>query len=820
MDGGTWTINSHLTSGTTRVDAGTLIMDQFADGAVTVNGGTLQTKSNALTGDPVGSSTSSALTMAGSTSNPTGTVDINNNTFVIDYSSTSPRANLEAQIKAGYSNGTWTGAGITSSAARSALPTSTKTAIGIAEGSDLFTTFPTQYAGQSIDSTSVVTSYTLVGDANLDHKVDTADFVQLAANFGSMSGRWFKGDFNFDGKVNALDFNALATNFGQTLATAGNPWAPVPSADFSKISISQFTDDELQYVDGLAYFSQLANAVVEDGPTRGFIDLPVWRNTVDNGPWNARVLENNIAFAFYYTTNRPWNPYYGSPEVKERLEAILDYWCKMQNWDGQFSEYYATDYSLAPTSFGLTSMVGTLEMLQNSPGIDPAIMQETVAATYKGIKAMLTLPSLINFGNTYSNQFSPVYSMTLSFAALYPQYSNELLGYLRNVEPIATTTHQSPAGFMYEDNGPDWEYTLNTEQLQIIKGWHVIKGTEFQQDLIDEFTRYYNFLNYNLLQEPDGSGYISNYGASTRTAGSYFPVGYQPFSPAEFIPQAQYLMSTAEEDAQNLASQRTTLASQWGNFPPMQVPGTTSYWPGWFEYLDRVDWRPTEAQRTASENMLPYIASDDFNHIAVDSRNPMLFEYVRRPTYYAIFNSGKIVSSLQRYGLGALWNPDMGTVLQTQANSDSAGWGTRAAGASKLYEASSFTPTITINGSTYTPTPGDYDLPSGNLSISYALGTVGTKTIAYDDTGINVSINHTGSFTEEFPLLLMPGEHVDVNGNVASLTRGGTKLTITFSSALPITVTPTSASTDGRVVTNVVASASTSLSYRVAFLPA
>jgi len=62
------------------------------------------------------------------------------------------------------------------------------------------------------------------------------------------------------------------------------------------------------------------------------------------------------------------------------------------------------------------------------------------------------------------------------------------------------------------------------------------------------------------------------------------------------------------------------------------------------------------------------------------SRNPIVFEYVRRPSYYAIFNSGKIVSSLHCDGLGALWNAEMGTVLQAQGNSDSQGWGMRAAG--------------------------------------------------------------------------------------------------------------------------------------------
>ena len=51
------------------------------------------------------------------------------------------------------------------------------------------------------------------GDANLDRKVDFADFLILARNFDKEDSEWADGDFDGDGKVAFLDFLMLAENF-------------------------------------------------------------------------------------------------------------------------------------------------------------------------------------------------------------------------------------------------------------------------------------------------------------------------------------------------------------------------------------------------------------------------------------------------------------------------------------------------------------------------------------------------------------------------------------------------------------------------------
>jgi hypothetical protein len=57
--------------------------------------------------------------------------------------------------------------------------------------------------------------YTLLGDANLDHKVNGTDFAILATNFNQAVTSWDAGDFNYDFKANGSDFAELASNFNQ-----------------------------------------------------------------------------------------------------------------------------------------------------------------------------------------------------------------------------------------------------------------------------------------------------------------------------------------------------------------------------------------------------------------------------------------------------------------------------------------------------------------------------------------------------------------------------------------------------------------------------
>jgi hypothetical protein len=135
-----------------------------------------------------------------------GTLDLTNTHLIINYGSNpDPITSIAAWIASGYAGGTWTGTGITSSAAAA---NSSSYGLGYADSAD-----PGNPAG--LGSGTIEIKYTLLGDANLDGVVNAIDFGILAANFNKGVTGWDKGDFNYDNVVSAIDFGELATNFNK-----------------------------------------------------------------------------------------------------------------------------------------------------------------------------------------------------------------------------------------------------------------------------------------------------------------------------------------------------------------------------------------------------------------------------------------------------------------------------------------------------------------------------------------------------------------------------------------------------------------------------
>ncbi|MEM1011783.1 MAG: PEP-CTERM sorting domain-containing protein [Planctomycetota bacterium] len=97
------------------------------------------------------------------------------------------------------------------------------------------------YLFDSVDDTTLIA----LGDANLDGRVDLADFGVLRANFGVDDRFWQDGDFNADRQVDLADFGILRANFGGSLASfdaVATPWlaslgvVPEPSASLALIA--------------------------------------------------------------------------------------------------------------------------------------------------------------------------------------------------------------------------------------------------------------------------------------------------------------------------------------------------------------------------------------------------------------------------------------------------------------------------------------------------------------------------------------------------------------------------------------------------------
>jgi hypothetical protein len=111
----------------------------------------------------------------------------------------SPLLALRGALASGYAGGSWNGQGISSADAAA----NRGHALGYAD-----------------DGSVVTLKYTRSGDSNLDGKVDFADLVALAQNYGNNSGSavWSVGDFTYDGNVDFGDLVALAQNYGQSAA--------------------------------------------------------------------------------------------------------------------------------------------------------------------------------------------------------------------------------------------------------------------------------------------------------------------------------------------------------------------------------------------------------------------------------------------------------------------------------------------------------------------------------------------------------------------------------------------------------------------------
>jgi hypothetical protein len=129
---------------------------------------------------------------------------------------------------AGRNGGAWNGtarAG-TINSSLAASTTGASDGVGYGLGSQIA---PTSIGSFPIGAGDILLRYTLDGDANLDHAVDTSDFNILAGNF-AQSGRAFsQADFNYDGLADTLDFNLLSSNFGKAVAPSAPGLAAAPA---------------------------------------------------------------------------------------------------------------------------------------------------------------------------------------------------------------------------------------------------------------------------------------------------------------------------------------------------------------------------------------------------------------------------------------------------------------------------------------------------------------------------------------------------------------------------------------------------------------
>ncbi len=565
----------------------------------------------------------------------------------------------------------------------------------------------------------------------------------------------------------------------------------------------------------LGHFHRVANAVREEEPNRGFIDLHVWRHR-PFATYNARIMESILSLAWFYTKDAPWNPYYADEALRLRLEAAMLFWIDIQHEDGAFSEYGAGRWNLPATAFATKFIGEAMVLLEDGPPIDSTIHQKMRDSWRKAI--MRTFESWWEGGRRFTNQYTNAFAGALAYLYLYED--EEMEAKLQERMKAAADEFVSPAGYMYERDGPDWGYYFGTHHSNVQMIWHygrdleLIKPEEGKGDAESEFSgetpteglenktvedvwetfgdiqkeeykHNTEWLTYNAVPQPDRGPFYLNRTVETRTRMQAFKRVETPL--AEVVPAVRAFNVTEEERRQRLKWCRRQLEDDWGDPPSLETGTHMGFSPYAFLHRDHITWYPTEAQRQESYEQLPYIANDRFVHQRVDDRRDQVFTYIRRPGYYVAFNAPTFTSPR---GIGLAWHPVYGALLQSQQDYDFA-WGAVCLEEDSLLESGPIDPDFLLDGESVQPQVGKRDLPDGEFVISYAMQD-GERRLQFNDEDLHVSVNgFSSSFAEQIPLLLGEEDELDVSedNRIVQLNRGGENiLTIEFDGAEDITL--------------------------------
>ncbi|MEX2141337.1 MAG: autotransporter-associated beta strand repeat-containing protein [Pirellulales bacterium] len=222
---GSATVGGMSGGGTTNVGTGagaaTLTASHIRQGVLDIAAG-----SSANTTVGGGTSVLGNLMIAGTPNAPTAKFNLND-AAILEYSGASPVATVRQQILAGRGGpgfgASWTGQGITSSAAAAADPESRS--IGYAENSSLPLGPYTNFRGQPVDDTSVLMAFTRTGDANLDGLVNDDDVTIVGATYapGVPQPQWSLGDFDYNGFVDDDDVTLLGVFYDPSATPLAAP---------------------------------------------------------------------------------------------------------------------------------------------------------------------------------------------------------------------------------------------------------------------------------------------------------------------------------------------------------------------------------------------------------------------------------------------------------------------------------------------------------------------------------------------------------------------------------------------------------------------
>jgi hypothetical protein len=168
-----------------------------------------------------GTSKVNALSIAGGTGAWTGTLAIGDNKLVLEAAGN--KAQLMATTLDQLKTGASSGKGITTAT----LPANMGMAV-VDNGA--LGTPKTTFGGVGVDSNSVLVGAEVLGDANIDGHVDTADLSTVLSHFGSATSAWSSGNFDGAATIDLTDLADVLNNFGTNNPNASDVTSGVPAA--------------------------------------------------------------------------------------------------------------------------------------------------------------------------------------------------------------------------------------------------------------------------------------------------------------------------------------------------------------------------------------------------------------------------------------------------------------------------------------------------------------------------------------------------------------------------------------------------------------
>jgi hypothetical protein len=384
---------------------------------------------------------------------------------------------------------------------------------------------------------------------------------------------------------------------------------------------------------------------------------------------------------------------------------------------------------------------------------------------------------------------------------------------------------QSPVGYFYEARGPDFGYNLGTHHSNLWMSWHYARGTSLGPTLVQEERRFVDWLAYNAVREPDGSGYTLNRAIETRqrrpfldgTAISRSQEEQGQRLLASEVVLARAFSPTREEVKRNRHEQRAALEKNWPPKAELEVGAFSTFSPYAFLHRSHTRWFATEAQRRVAIDLLPYLRQRRFVHQRMDARERLVFTFIRQPAYYATFNSGPHLTAQQRYGLGLIWNQDFGTAIQSQTGSNNATWGTLLGQNQVPFEGDTLNVDFRMGGREVTPAGGNKDLGDGPLLIRYGFPDQGEKTISFGSSNISVDIQRSGTIREQIPLLVGSRDELKVDAQEIKLKRGAAMFLIRLDSETKGELIETDLRVGQRRVVTLLLRSTNSLRYTMSF---